>query len=38
MLGFIGIKDGIILYHIMYNIILGCPTISGVTSYNQPKC
>ncbi len=36
-----GIKGGTILYHIGYGgygITLGCPTISGVTSYCQPRC
>jgi hypothetical protein len=37
MLGSVGTKDGII-YHIGYGIILGCPTISGVTSCGQPTC
>jgi hypothetical protein len=34
----IGTKDGIVLYHIGYGIVLGCPTISGVTSCRQLKC
>jgi hypothetical protein len=38
MLRSISIKDGIILYHIRYDIIIGCHVISGVTSYGQPKC
>ncbi len=38
MLRSIGIKDGIVLYHVGYGITLGCPTISGVTNYGQPIC
>ncbi len=38
MLRSIGTKDGTILYHIGYGAIIGCPTISGVTSCGQPKC
>jgi len=30
MLGSIGIKDGFILYHIEYGIILSCLTTNGV--------
>jgi hypothetical protein len=37
MLGSMGTKNGIVLYHIGYNIVLGCPTISGVIGCNQPK-
>jgi len=32
MLGSMGIKGGIVFYHIGYGTTLGCPTISGVTS------
>jgi len=38
MLGFIGIKDGITLYHIGYGTIIGCPPINGVIGCDQPKC
>jgi hypothetical protein len=37
MLGFIGIKYEIILYHIQYSIVLSCPTISGVIGCSQLK-
>jgi hypothetical protein len=35
MLGSIGIKDGIVLYHIGYGIVLGCPAINGVIGCGQ---
>jgi hypothetical protein len=41
MLGSMGTKDGVVLYHIWYSgsgITLSCPTISGVTSCYQRKC
>ncbi len=38
MLRSICTKDGNILYHIEYGIVLGCPIISGVTSCDQLKC
>jgi hypothetical protein len=38
MLRFMGIKRGIVLYHIGYGTTLGCPTISGVTGCCQPRC
>ncbi len=38
MLLSIGIKDGIILYHVGYGTALGCRTTSGVTSCGQPIC
>jgi len=37
MLGSIGIKDGNILYHIEYDIIIGCPVINGVIGCDQLK-
>jgi hypothetical protein len=36
-----GIKDGVMLYHIGYGgqgITLGCPVINGVTCCFQPSC
>ncbi len=38
MLGSIGTKDGTVLYHIGYGIIIGCPIINDVTGCNQLKC
>jgi hypothetical protein len=38
MLGSMGIKGGIVLYHIGYGITLSCPTINGVTCCCQPRC
>jgi hypothetical protein len=38
MLGSIGTKNGIILYHIGYGRVLSCLTIISVTICNQPKC
>jgi L,D-peptidoglycan transpeptidase YkuD (ErfK/YbiS/YcfS/YnhG family) len=41
MLGSMGTKGGIVLYHIRYGgygITLGCPAINGVTSCCQPMC
>ncbi len=38
MLTFIVTKDGIALYHIRYNTIIGCFVINGVTGCIQPKC
>jgi hypothetical protein len=38
MLRSIGIKDGIVLYHIGYNIVLGCPATNGVIGCGQPTC
>jgi hypothetical protein len=38
MLGFMGIKCGIVLYHIGYGTTLDCPIISGVTGCCQPRC
>jgi hypothetical protein len=38
MLRFVSTKDGIILYHIKHNIVLGCFVINGVTSCSRPKC
>jgi hypothetical protein len=37
MLGSMGIKAGIILYHIGYGITLGCLAINGVTCCCQPR-
>jgi hypothetical protein len=40
MLGSMGIKGGIILYHIRYGghgTTLVCPTISGVIGCSQPR-
>jgi hypothetical protein len=36
-----GTKGGIVLYHIKYGgygTTLGCPIISGVIDYYQPRC
>jgi len=38
MLRSIGTKDGIILYHIRYDIVLSCFNIISVTSCGQPRC
>jgi hypothetical protein len=38
MLGSMGIKGGIVLYHIGYGTTLSCLIINGVTSCYQPKC
>jgi hypothetical protein len=38
MLGSIGTKDGIVLYRIECDIVIGCLAISGVISCGQPKC
>ncbi len=38
MLKSIGTKDGNVLYHIGYGIVLGCHAINGVTSCDQPTC
>jgi hypothetical protein len=38
MLGSMGIKDGVILYHIGYGTTLGCLTISGVRGCCWPRC
>jgi hypothetical protein len=38
MLGSIGIKDGIVLYYVVYNNVLGCLAISGVIGCGQPTC
>jgi hypothetical protein len=38
MLGSMGTKGGIVLYHIGYGTNLNCLGINGVTSCYQPRC